>query len=67
MSIKHKTDCRQLTMQSKKVPGTSGKYQNADSGRTNNSLLGMSSRGTFVCVCYIPNSVEKQGIQHTHV
>lgn len=41
-------------MQSKKVPGTSGNYQNADSGRTNNSWLGMSSRALLsVCAIYL--------------
>lgn len=44
-------------MQSKKVPGTSGNYQNADSGRTNNSWkswLGMSNRALLsVCAIYL--------------
>lgn len=32
ISSKHNTDCWWLTLQSKKVPGTTGNYQNADSG-----------------------------------
>lgn len=31
-SIKHKTDYWQLTLQSKKVPGTSRNYPNTESG-----------------------------------